>query len=91
MQRFDCVVFVQSAVTRLLWPSEHAVVYGLADGKVSLQQQSLISSGVTVTANFLTRCLIIRLVFQVRLANTQTNKSSTIYATESYVVSLASK
>ncbi|XP_028253563.1 intraflagellar transport protein 172 homolog [Parambassis ranga] len=55
-----CNKFVQtSAVTCLLWPSEHAVVYGLADGKV-------------------------------RLANTQTNKSSTIYATESYVVSLAS-
>lgn len=28
---------------------------------------------------------------QVRLANTQTNKSSTIYGTESCVVSLASK
>ncbi|XP_069028434.1 intraflagellar transport protein 172 homolog [Embiotoca jacksoni] len=55
-----CNKFVQtSAVTRLLWPSENAIVYGLVDGKV-------------------------------RLANTQTNKSSTIYATESWVVSLTS-
>ncbi|KAL6096181.1 ift172 [Pungitius sinensis] len=55
-----CNKFVQtSAVTCLLWPAEHAVVYGLVDGKV-------------------------------RLANTQTNKSSTIYGTESCVVSLAS-
>ncbi|XP_040920859.1 intraflagellar transport protein 172 homolog [Toxotes jaculatrix] len=55
-----CNKFVQtSAVTCLLWPAEHAIVYGLVDGKV-------------------------------RLANTQTNKSSTIYGTESYVVSLAS-
>uniref|UniRef100_A0A7N8X0V8 Intraflagellar transport 172 n=1 Tax=Mastacembelus armatus TaxID=205130 RepID=A0A7N8X0V8_9TELE len=48
-----------SAVTCLLWPAEHAIIYGLVDGKV-------------------------------RLANTQTNKSSTIYGTESCVVSLAS-
>ncbi|XP_053193415.1 LOW QUALITY PROTEIN: intraflagellar transport protein 172 homolog [Scomber japonicus] len=55
-----CNKFVQtSAVTCLLWPAEHAVVYGLVDGKV-------------------------------RLANTQTNKSSTIYGTESCVVSLTS-
>ncbi|XP_018542856.1 intraflagellar transport protein 172 homolog [Lates calcarifer] len=55
-----CNKFVQtSSVTRLLWPAEHAIVYGLVDGKV-------------------------------RLANTQTNKSSTIYGTESCVVSLAS-
>ncbi|XP_041831040.1 intraflagellar transport protein 172 homolog [Melanotaenia boesemani] len=55
-----CNKFVQtSAVTRLLWPSENAIVFGLVDGKV-------------------------------RIANTQTNKSSTIYATESFVVSLAS-
>ncbi|MEQ2313666.1 hypothetical protein AMECASPLE_004402, partial [Ameca splendens] len=55
-----CNKFVQtSAVTRLLWPAESAIVYGLVDGKV-------------------------------RLANTQTNKSSTIYTTESCVVSLAS-
>ncbi|XP_037541132.1 intraflagellar transport protein 172 homolog [Nematolebias whitei] len=56
-----CNKFVQtSAVTRLLWPAENAIVYGLVDGKV-------------------------------RLANTQTNKSSTIYATESCVVSLTCK
>uniref|UniRef100_A0A3Q0QW63 Intraflagellar transport 172 n=1 Tax=Amphilophus citrinellus TaxID=61819 RepID=A0A3Q0QW63_AMPCI len=55
-----CNKFVQtSAVTCLLWPAEHAIVYGLVDGKV-------------------------------RLANIQTNKSSTIYATESCVISLAS-
>ncbi|XP_026197771.1 intraflagellar transport protein 172 homolog [Anabas testudineus] len=55
-----CNKFVQtSSVTCLLWPAEHAIVYGLVDGKV-------------------------------RLANTQTNKSSTIYGTESCVVSLAS-
>ncbi|KAE8286539.1 Intraflagellar transport protein 172-like protein [Larimichthys crocea] len=55
-----CYKFYQtSAVTRLLWPAEHAIVYGLVDGKV-------------------------------RLANTQTNKSSSIYNTESCVVSLAS-
>ncbi|KAM9339048.1 intraflagellar transport protein 172 homolog [Symphorus nematophorus] len=55
-----CNKFVQmSAVTCLLWPAEHAIVYGLVDGKV-------------------------------RLANTHTNKSSTIYGTESCVVSLAS-
>ncbi|XP_042245769.1 intraflagellar transport protein 172 homolog [Thunnus maccoyii] len=55
-----CNKFVQtSAVTCLLWPAEHAFVYGLVDGKV-------------------------------RLANTQTNKSSTIYGTESCVVSLTS-
>ncbi|CAG5928433.1 unnamed protein product [Menidia menidia] len=56
-----CNKFVQtSAVTRLLWPADNAIVFGLVDGKV-------------------------------RLANTQTNKSSTIYATDSLVVSLASK
>ncbi|XP_053736543.1 intraflagellar transport protein 172 homolog [Synchiropus splendidus] len=54
-----CNKFVQtSSVTCLLWPAEHAVVFGLVEGKV-------------------------------RLANTQTNKSSTIYGTESSVVSLA--
>ncbi|XP_046877770.1 LOW QUALITY PROTEIN: intraflagellar transport protein 172 homolog [Hypomesus transpacificus] len=55
-----CNKFVQtSAVTSLIWPAEHAIVFGLAEGKV-------------------------------RLANTKTNKSSTIYGTESYVVSLTS-
>uniref|UniRef100_UPI003AACFFE7 intraflagellar transport protein 172 homolog isoform X1 n=1 Tax=Centroberyx gerrardi TaxID=166262 RepID=UPI003AACFFE7 len=55
-----CNKFVQTcAVTCLLWPAEHAIVFGLVEGKV-------------------------------RLANTQTNKSSTIYGTESCVVSLAS-
>uniref|UniRef100_A0A8C5AHQ9 Intraflagellar transport 172 n=1 Tax=Gadus morhua TaxID=8049 RepID=A0A8C5AHQ9_GADMO len=55
-----CNKFVQtSSVTCLLWPAEHAIVFGLVEGKV-------------------------------RLANTQTNKSSTIYGTESAVVSLAS-
>ncbi|XP_055005694.1 intraflagellar transport protein 172 homolog [Boleophthalmus pectinirostris] len=55
-----CNKFVQnSAVTRVLWPAENSVVFGLVDGKV-------------------------------RLANTQTNKSSTIYSTESCVVSLTS-
>lgn len=28
---------LQSAVTCLLWPAEHAIVYGLVDGKVSEQ------------------------------------------------------
>lgn len=28
---------LQSAVTCLLWPAEHAIVYGLVDGKVSQQ------------------------------------------------------
>uniref|UniRef100_A0A3Q3FQ83 Intraflagellar transport 172 n=1 Tax=Labrus bergylta TaxID=56723 RepID=A0A3Q3FQ83_9LABR len=51
--------FSQSAVTCVLWPAEHAIVYGLVEGKV-------------------------------RLANTQTNKSSTQYSTESCVVSLVS-
>ncbi|KAF7654055.1 hypothetical protein LDENG_00075250, partial [Lucifuga dentata] len=55
-----CYKFVQtSAVTRLLWPAENSIFYGLADGKV-------------------------------RFANTQTNKSSTIYGTEFCVISLAS-
>ncbi|XP_034555797.1 intraflagellar transport protein 172 homolog [Notolabrus celidotus] len=55
-----CHKFVQTiAVTCLLWPSDHSIVYGLVDGKV-------------------------------RNANTQTNKSSTIYSTESCVISLAS-
>ncbi|KAG7460913.1 hypothetical protein MATL_G00203920 [Megalops atlanticus] len=55
-----CNKFVQtSAVTCLQWPAEHAIIFGLAEGKV-------------------------------RLANTKTNKSSTIYGTESYVVSLTS-
>ncbi|XP_064196298.1 intraflagellar transport protein 172 homolog [Anguilla rostrata] len=55
-----CNKFVQtSAVTCLLWPAEHAIIFGLAEGKV-------------------------------RLANTKTNKSSTVYGTESYVVSLTS-
>ncbi|XP_043931402.1 intraflagellar transport protein 172 homolog isoform X2 [Protopterus annectens] len=54
-----CNKFVQtSAVICLLWPTEHAIVFGLAEGKV-------------------------------RLANTKANKSSTIYGTDSYVVSLA--
>uniref|UniRef100_F6S4V7 Intraflagellar transport protein 172 homolog n=1 Tax=Ornithorhynchus anatinus TaxID=9258 RepID=F6S4V7_ORNAN len=55
-----CNKFVQtSAVTCLLWPAEHIIVFGLAEGKV-------------------------------RLANIKTNKSSTIYGTDSYVVSLTS-
>nr|XP_057921402.1 intraflagellar transport protein 172 homolog [Doryrhamphus excisus] len=55
-----CNKFIQtSAVTCLLWPAEHTIVYGLVEGKV-------------------------------RLANVLTNKSSTIYVTESCVVSLAS-
>ncbi|XP_062858050.1 intraflagellar transport protein 172 homolog isoform X2 [Trichomycterus rosablanca] len=55
-----CNKFLQtSAVTCLLWPAEHSIVFGLADGKV-------------------------------RVANTKTNKSSSIYGTESYVVSLTS-
>ncbi|MBN3302921.1 IF172 protein, partial [Amia calva] len=55
-----CNKFVQtSAVICLLWPAEHAIIFGIAEGKV-------------------------------RLANTKTNKSSTIYGTESYVVSLTS-
>ncbi|XP_069035784.1 intraflagellar transport protein 172 homolog [Lepisosteus oculatus] len=53
-----CNKFVQtSAVTCLLWPAEHAIIFGLAEGKV-------------------------------RLANTKTNKSSTVYGTDSYAVSL---
>ncbi|XP_028296342.1 intraflagellar transport protein 172 homolog isoform X2 [Gouania willdenowi] len=52
--------FIQtSSVTRLLWPTDNTIVYGLAEGKV-------------------------------RLANTLTNKSSTLYTTESYIVSLTS-
>uniref|UniRef100_A0AAZ3SAE3 Intraflagellar transport 172 n=1 Tax=Oncorhynchus tshawytscha TaxID=74940 RepID=A0AAZ3SAE3_ONCTS len=55
-----CNKFVQtSALTCLLWPAEHAIVFGLTEGKV-------------------------------RLANTKTNKSSTVYGTDSYVVSLTS-
>uniref|UniRef100_A0A4W5KBN0 Intraflagellar transport protein 172 homolog n=1 Tax=Hucho hucho TaxID=62062 RepID=A0A4W5KBN0_9TELE len=55
-----CNKFVQtSALTCLLWPAEHAIVFGLAEGKV-------------------------------RLANTKTNKSSTVYGTDSFVVSLTS-
>ncbi|XP_072782279.1 intraflagellar transport protein 172 homolog isoform X2 [Taeniopygia guttata] len=55
-----CNKFIQtSAVTCLLWPAEHIIVFGLAEGKV-------------------------------RLANTKNNKSSTIYGTDSYVVSLTS-
>lgn len=33
-------VVLQSAVTCLLWPAEHAIVYGLVDGKVRLQHDS---------------------------------------------------
>nr|XP_014345853.1 PREDICTED: intraflagellar transport protein 172 homolog [Latimeria chalumnae] len=55
----DGIAEAQSAVTSLLWPGEHTIVFGLAEGKV-------------------------------RLANTKTNKSSTIYGTDSYVVSLTS-
>ncbi|XP_072536228.1 intraflagellar transport protein 172 homolog isoform X2 [Salminus brasiliensis] len=55
-----CNKFVQtSAVMCLLWPAEHSIVFGLAEGKI-------------------------------RVANTKTNKSSTVYGTESYVVSLIS-
>ncbi|XP_026856898.2 intraflagellar transport protein 172 homolog isoform X1 [Electrophorus electricus] len=55
-----CNKFVQtSAVTCLLWPAEHSIVFGLTEGKI-------------------------------RVANTKTNKSSTIYGTESYVISLTS-
>ncbi|KAG1963505.1 intraflagellar transport protein [Pimephales promelas] len=53
-----CNKFIQtSAVTCLAWPLEHAIIFGLAEGKV-------------------------------RQANTKTSKSSTIYGTDSYVVSL---
>ncbi|XP_073709088.1 intraflagellar transport protein 172 homolog [Garra rufa] len=53
-----CNKFIQtSAVTGLVWPSEHAIIFGLAEGKV-------------------------------RQANTKTSKSSTIYGTDSHVVSL---
>ncbi|XP_057208125.1 intraflagellar transport protein 172 homolog isoform X2 [Triplophysa rosa] len=53
-----CNKFIQtSAVTCLVWPSEHLIIFGLAEGKV-------------------------------RQANTKTSKSSTIYGTDSYIVSL---
>uniref|UniRef100_A0A672S0Q9 Intraflagellar transport protein 172 homolog n=1 Tax=Sinocyclocheilus grahami TaxID=75366 RepID=A0A672S0Q9_SINGR len=53
-----CNKFIQtSAVTCLVWTSEHAIIFGLAEGKI-------------------------------RQANTKTSKSSTIYGTDSYVVSL---
>ncbi|KTG47170.1 hypothetical protein cypCar_00003174 [Cyprinus carpio] len=53
-----CNKFIQtSAVTCLVWPSEHTIIFGIAEGKV-------------------------------RQANTKTSKSSTIYGTDSYVVSL---
>ncbi|XP_071226325.1 intraflagellar transport protein 172 homolog isoform X1 [Salvelinus alpinus] len=53
-----CNTFVQmSALTCLLWPAEHAIIFGLTEGKV-------------------------------HLANTKTNKSSTVYRKDSYVVSL---
>ncbi|XP_030627149.1 intraflagellar transport protein 172 homolog [Chanos chanos] len=53
-----CNKFVlTSAATCLVWPAEHVILFGLAEGKV-------------------------------RLANTKTNRSSTVYGTESYVVSL---
>ncbi|XP_016326231.1 intraflagellar transport protein 172 homolog [Sinocyclocheilus anshuiensis] len=57
-KKFICNKFIQtSAVTCLVWPSEHTIIFGLAEGKV-------------------------------RQANTKTSKSSTIYGTDSYVVSL---
>ncbi|XP_076128236.1 intraflagellar transport protein 172 homolog [Alosa pseudoharengus] len=52
--------FVQtSAVTCLVWPADHNIFCGMADGKI-------------------------------RKANTKTNKASTIYGADSYVVSLTS-
>ncbi|XP_016392956.1 intraflagellar transport protein 172 homolog [Sinocyclocheilus rhinocerous] len=57
-KKIICNKFIQtSAVTCLVWPSEHTIIFGLAEGKV-------------------------------RQANTKTSKSSMIYGTDSYVVSL---
>ncbi|MBN3325630.1 IF172 protein, partial [Atractosteus spatula] len=70
-----CNKFVQtSAVTCLLWPAEHAIIFGLAEGKV--WQIFKIKKNDCVLSQ------------QVRLANTKTNKSSTVYGTDSYAVSL---
>lgn len=70
----------QTAVTCLLWPSDTGIVYGLVEGKVRPW-----SVGGR-TASLLALCLP-----QVRLANTHTNKSSSIYTSESCLISLASK
>uniref|UniRef100_A0A672S8A0 Intraflagellar transport protein 172 homolog n=1 Tax=Sinocyclocheilus grahami TaxID=75366 RepID=A0A672S8A0_SINGR len=58
--KYDTSLGSSSAVTCLVWPSEHTIIFGLAEGKV-------------------------------RQANTKTSKSSTIYGTDSYVVSLTTK
>uniref|UniRef100_A0A673MHL4 Intraflagellar transport protein 172 homolog n=1 Tax=Sinocyclocheilus rhinocerous TaxID=307959 RepID=A0A673MHL4_9TELE len=55
--KYDTSLGSSSAVTCLVWPSEHTIIFGLAEGKV-------------------------------RQANTKTSKSSMIYGTDSYVVSL---
>lgn len=47
----------QSAVTRLLWPAEHAVVYGLVDGKVSGWQ--VYTNKTQQKKNFLTNCIYV--------------------------------
>ena len=84
LQRGDkktiCNKFVQqSAVTCLIWPPEQQIIFGTADGKVS------------------TTCIYISVnekfhhSQQVRMANVKTNKSSTIYNTDSYVVSITQK
>jgi intraflagellar transport protein 172 len=66
-------------VTCLIWPPEQQIIFGTADGKVQELVHLIFSS--------LQRALLP----QVRMANVKTNKSSTIYNTDSYVVSITQK
>lgn len=80
-------------MTCLLWPSDTGIVYGLVEGKVCQQEESVRRPGLNVasTSSSTSTFSFSLSVPQVRLANTHTNKSSSIYTTESCVISLASK
>lgn len=85
----------QSAVTCLIWPPEQQnIIFGLADGKVGISRISSLDVSCVVMYSLLE--LTFNQSFkpcpsQVRIANLKTNKSTTLYGTDNYVVSLAAK
>ncbi|KAG1667872.1 Intraflagellar transport protein 172 [Nymphon striatum] len=88
-----CNKFIQqSAVTCLIWPQEGQIVYGLADGKCLVKDSK--NNPLILAEDILERWWfsVLHTLYgiQVRLANVRTNKSSTAYVTENYVVSLTS-
>ena len=65
----------------MIWPPEQQIIFGTADGKVKHNTMKSI----------LLAYLLNSYLLQVRVANIKTNKSATVYNTETYVVSLCVK